>query len=917
MSDVHAMIEPSHGDLAANPLLTDPIIKQLLQNRGPATDVTESFEHERQLRMYNMLRHSNHYKRAQVADANFKWANDLNQALDDMNMSDVSIAEFDPDRSVACSVTPVEDPADHGRRPKVEARSTDTLASDKGTAGPAGLFCSPGPQEPAERSNGRLCPGASVEMRVPPHNKGRRVSFSQKVKAYQEIEPEDSPSTLAALWALSTERETSQSKSSSHPASLPTIGISPKSPVLLAVSSDTLSSRRGSLSGSVTIETEIPLRCDDGPMPFMIHNHAHPATIGSHEGSHRTITADAEGLILKQSTRAGTAPQEETDSGRLSGEHAVGQKKGLKGLVTSTLKKIFHGPTQQYCSRHSEVAEVIPVIAEGPMEMWSWASRGNCGADSSAQDAWAAALQHLRIHSESTDLPTTRSLASPLRAQATSIKRVSKSLMFIHLRIGEVPLAAIAKRANFSDSAQSELDHIHRYLRVGDSIECEGPLEWDTRTDPKKLLFRIESVKIVQKWNVERDGAFQIEMELPPAASRSGLSVNLPQDAEHGVISDPQAGSPRDPQDLQPDQQRLGERGPCKFWINTGRCPVKNCIWRHEEGEALQRSKRAYLHDRLKRRRIELPASQNDPIPSAAKASHHSRAQVFARWIVETFSPTTELNLGMGVLDVAGGRGDVSFELANGFAVRSTLIEPRAVMATKRQIRAQRKREEVLRTEQIAGAEHDEHHEDLVDDDGAGDNDDADDSQHEGDQRQISSPSSNPPQPKIQREAACEYGNRDDINNSGNININNNDDININDNDGININNNDDININDNDGINNSGGVRLFQHVQQRFDLALQDPLLEARLRMCSMLVGMHPDQATEGIVDAALAWGRPFAVVPCCVFAKEFPGRRLRSGAPVSTVDDLVAYLCEKADGIQTAHLPFHGRNLVVYRLK
>ena len=34
----------------------------------------------------------------------------------------------------------------------------------------------------------------------------------------------------------------------------------------------------------------------------------------------------------------------------------------------------------------------------------------------------------------------------------------------------------------------------------------------------------------------------------------------------------------------------------------------------------------------------------------------------------------------------------------------------------------------------------------------------------------------------------------------------------------------------------------------------------------------MHPDEVTECIVDAALGAGKPFAVVPCCVFSRRFP---------------------------------------------
>ena len=38
--------------------------------------------------------------------------------------------------------------------------------------------------------------------------------------------------------------------------------------------------------------------------------------------------------------------------------------------------------------------------------------------------------------------------------------------------------------------------------------------------------------------------------------------------------------------------------------------------------------------------------------------------------------------------------------------------------------------------------------------------------------------------------------------------------------------------------------------------------------RLCSAaLVALHPDEATEAVVDAALALRKPFLVVPCCAF--------------------------------------------------
>jgi hypothetical protein len=88
-----------------------------------------------------------------------------------------------------------------------------------------------------------------------------------------------------------------------------------------------------------------------------------------------------------------------------------------------------------------------------------------------------------------------------------------------------------------------------------------------------------------------------------------------------------------------------------------------------------------------------------------------------------------------------------------------------------------------------------------------------------------------------------------------------------------------------------------------------------ALLSGASCLVGMHPDQATEAIVDAALRFGTPCAVVPCCVFAGLAPERRLRGGGAVRTYDEFVQYLLEKDPRMCRATLPFEGRNVVVFR--
>ena len=63
----------------------------------------------------------------------------------------------------------------------------------------------------------------------------------------------------------------------------------------------------------------------------------------------------------------------------------------------------------------------------------------------------------------------------------------------------------------------------------------------------------------------------------------------------------------------------------------------------------------------------------------------------------------------------------------------------------------------------------------------------------------------------------------------------------------------------------------------------------------------MHPDGATEAIVDFGLATGKIFACVPCCVYSNFFPSRRDAHGRKVTRYDAFIDYLVAKAPGIIT----------------
>lgn len=60
---------------------------------------------------------------------------------------------------------------------------------------------------------------------------------------------------------------------------------------------------------------------------------------------------------------------------------------------------------------------------------------------------------------------------------------------------------------------------------------------------------------------------------------------------------------------------------------------------------------------------------------------------MFAAFLVETLGADV-MRSGSGVLDVAGGRGEVSFELKESHGVPSTVVDPRPPKLSKKQHKA-------------------------------------------------------------------------------------------------------------------------------------------------------------------------------------------------------------------------------------
>eukprot|EP00667_Euglena_gracilis_P016547 EG_transcript_17320 len=218
-------------------------------------------------------------------------------------------------------------------------------------------------------------------------------------------------------------------------------------------------------------------------------------------------------------------------------------------------------------------------------------------------------------------------------------------------------VCAVALRADTLRMGEAELSRIKHDVKCGDEVAVEGypaatPAQRPTPGGPPAGL-RAVALEVLRPW---RDVSAEAYRRPPPPAAASAVAADNA-DAEL-----------------------------CKAWIATGSCDRQGCPYRHtpRPGQTVGAARYEWVQQR-RRQRQALPtiAGEEDVAPEQ-KRPRRQRAVVFCDWVAATFPPHV---LRRGVVDVAGGRGELAFELAVVRQIRTLVVDPRPVRLSRWQHR--------------------------------------------------------------------------------------------------------------------------------------------------------------------------------------------------------------------------------------
>jgi hypothetical protein len=382
---------------------------------------------------------------------------------------------------------------------------------------------------------------------------------------------------------------------------------------------------------------------------------------------------------------------------------------------------------------------------------------------------------------------------STLVGKLVKCRQLSKKIAFLDVKVDDVQadsfIELIIKICPSIPSVKEAL----RPLHLGDTIKVVGDFEEDLEGRREHRTFKvIEAPEVVEKYIVQAG-----KTPFQPVFIAAGRSGGVKAGGVGLESVRPVLGGICQPVGAHPSPSSPSSASLCKYYTNTGRCPRgSGCLYIHTDDKVLRSEffKSRDLH-RVKIMKSEeggscsTSTSPSSSAPPSSQASRTHRASEFADFLVSTFS----LNSSSLVLDVAGGRGDMSFELDALRNIPTITVDPRGRKLNKKQ------------RKYIAG-----------------------------------------------------------------------------------------------------GGRDWGDHIVELYhetDFFENHPEL---LGQVTLIIGYHPDQATEHIFNSGLLLGLPFCVMPCCVFP--------HSGVSMA-FKEWLDYLQGKDEGIERTWINARGRNVVLYK--
>ncbi|CAO3575043.1 unnamed protein product [Mortierella alpina] len=261
-----------------------------------------------------------------------------------------------------------------------------------------------------------------------------------------------------------------------------------------------------------------------------------------------------------------------------------------------------------------------------------------------------------------------------LTGQVVHARKCYKRLFFIDLRISEHEKLTVLFRSDdhreHLPQSLTNLELVSRWKGVkrGDRIMLQAFAASEEESAKRDhAVFQATDFSVLESWPGDH-----------PFPSEPALGLKEPMDSPLSSAPKPSTRLSTAASSESSDQQEQIEtnswREYCKFWINSQKCLKKGCRMRHPTGQEYAEVQQMWVKERTQARR-ERSKLQDDPHSISSKVPHSQRAYIFCRWLVDKYGKEY-LNSGSGVLDVAGGKGEISLFLTHMFGIRSTVVEP-------------------------------------------------------------------------------------------------------------------------------------------------------------------------------------------------------------------------------------------------